>query len=137
MNRRKIVITACDHARLSEMIAFGPDTPGRRAALHKLAYELTRAEIVEPEDIPVDVITINSRVALCDFETGESMHFNIVFPDEDNIAEEKISAFSPLGTDLLGLHVGDAFGWPGMKDTWRLQVTRVECQPKTSALTSA
>lgn len=119
------------------MIAFGPYTPGRHAALHKLAYELTRAEIVEPEDVPVDVVTINSRAELCDFETGKNMHFNIVFPDEDNIAEDKISVLSPLGTDLLGLHVGDAFGWPGMKDTWRLQVTRVECQSKTSPLMPA
>jgi hypothetical protein len=38
--------------------------------------------IVEPNEVPSDVITMNSRADLVDLETGEAAIFTVVFPQE-------------------------------------------------------
>jgi len=131
MKKQKILITAPDHARLSDMIAFGSFSSGRRGALHALECELARAEIVAQNEIPADVITMNTRAELFDLDTGCRIGFTVVFPDEANIAEGKVSVLSPLGTGMLGYRVGDAFEWPAVNGTWRLKVSRVQYQPDT------
>ena len=73
MKKRTIIITVPDHARLTDMIAFGNFSPRERAELDGLEEELKRAEIVAPEAVPPDVVTMNSRAELLDLDTGERM----------------------------------------------------------------
>ena len=76
-----------------------------------LEEELRRAVIVEPKEIPGDVITMNSRAEMRDLESGEIVAFTLVFPSEANIDEEKISVLAPIGAGMLGYRVGDEFEW--------------------------
>jgi transcription elongation GreA/GreB family factor len=52
-----------------------------------------------------NVIAIGSRV--CVRDTDGDAEFSIVEPDQADIADERISAESPLGRALLGRRVGD------------------------------
>jgi hypothetical protein len=77
-----------------------------RAELKSLETELKRAEIVAPDEIPPDVITMNSRAELLDLESGERMELTLVLPADANIHDGNISVLAPLG---IGCRVGDEF----------------------------
>ena len=76
-----------------------------------LENELKRARIVEADDLPRDIITMDSRADLLDLQTRERMQFTLVLPRDANIDEGKISVLAPLGTAMLGYRVGDEFQW--------------------------
>ena len=56
--------------------------------------------------IPRDVVAYGSRVTVED-DAGESMAYEIVFPEEVDAAKGQISLSSPLGRALLNKAVGD------------------------------
>jgi regulator of nucleoside diphosphate kinase len=126
MKKRNIIITAPDYARLDDLIAFGAFSPRQRGELRTFECELARAVIVAPNDVPGDVITINSRALLLDRDTDHRIKFAVVFPDEAKITEGKISVLSSLGRGILGYRVGDAFEWPALNGVWRLKVMHVQ-----------
>jgi len=131
MKNRNIIITAADHAELDNVITFtGKVSERARAEFHALEGELRRAEIVTPEAIPSDVITMNSRAELLDLETNEVMQFTLVLPRDAKIDEGKISVLAPLGTAMLGYRVGDEFEWHVPYGVRRLKVTNVYFQPE-------
>src|SRR5439155_113107 len=69
MNNRNIIMTAADHAELSFAIAAVDKlTEHGRGEMKALQSELARAAIVTPEDLPPDVITMNSCAELLDME---------------------------------------------------------------------
>ena len=131
LKNRNIIITAADHAELDNVITFtGKVSERARAELHALEGELRRAEIVTPEAIPSDVITMNSLAELVDLETNEVMQFTLVLPRDAKIDEGKISVLAPLGTAMLGYRVGDEFEWHVPYGVRRLKVTNVYFQPE-------
>jgi regulator of nucleoside diphosphate kinase len=131
LKNRNIIITAADHAELDNVITFtGKVSERARAELHALEGELRRAEIVTPEAISSDVITMNSRAELVDLETNEVMQFTLVLPRDAKIDEGKISVLAPLGTAMLGYRVGDEFEWHVPYGVRRLKVTNVYFQPQ-------
>ncbi len=133
MKRLPIIISAADHEELSAaIVAAGRLSDRARAEITALRSELERAEIVAPDEVPPDVITMNSRAELLDLETKERMEFSLVFPAEADIEEGKISILAPLGTAMLGYRVGDEFEWAVPYGHRRLRVTRIEFQPEAS-----
>jgi regulator of nucleoside diphosphate kinase len=94
MKNRNIIMSAADHAELCCVIASGAKISERAyTELNGLKNELERAQIVAPEGLPPNVITMNSRAELLDLDTGERMEFTLVFPSEASIEEGK-SPFS-------------------------------------------
>ena len=75
--------------------------PRQQGDWKELAEELRRAAIVEPNEVPADVITMNSRADLIDLDTGESVTFTLVFPQDSYFEEEKISVLAPIGAGML------------------------------------
>ena len=71
-----------------------------------------QAELLAPDEIPADVITMNSRAELLDLDSNERMEFTLVLPSDADINAGKISVLAPLGTAMLGYRVGDEFEWP-------------------------
>ena len=97
-----------------------------------LADEIDKAQVVDPHKIPPDVITLNSTAHLIDLETGEEMIYSLVYPDEADISQGKISVLAPIGTAMLGYKVGDTFEWdtPGGKRL--IHVKEILYQPEAS-----
>jgi regulator of nucleoside diphosphate kinase len=128
-----IIITARDHAELSSVIAVTGKVSQRvKWELRLLEDELKRARIVAAEEVPPDVITINSRVELLDLESRERMEFTLVFPGDENVNDGKISVLAPLGTAMLGYRVGDEFVWHVPHGLRRLKVIKLHFQPEAS-----
>ena len=126
-----IILTARDHAELSSVIAVTGKVSQRvKWELRLLENELKRARIVAPEEVPPDVITMNSRAELLDLESGERMEFTLVLPVDENINDGKISVLAPLGTAMLGYRVGDEFVWHVPHGLRRLKVIKLHFQPE-------
>ena len=138
MKNRTIIMSAVDHAELASAIAaMDRLSECGRAEMMALVGELERAEIVAPHEVPPGVITMNSRAELLDLDTNEQMEFTLVFPDEANIEEGRISVLAPLGTAMLGHGVGDEFEWTVPYGSRRLKVIRVDFQPEASTKNAA
>ena len=107
-HRGIVSITEADLDRLRTLIAVmrnaGYDQV--RESLERLEEELDRAEIVPPQSLPHEVMTMRSRVRLRDVVSGQEMVYSLVFPNEADFSEGKISVCAPIGTAMLGYQVG-------------------------------
>ena len=73
MAERTIQITELDRERLIKLILDAQSGEYRKSVyLENLRGELERVEVVPPEEIAGDVITMNSTVMLIDQDTGVS-----------------------------------------------------------------
>lgn len=101
----------------------------------KLETELLRAEVVPPEKIPADVVTMNSRVVFEDETTGERREVTLVYPWDADIDAGRISILVPVGTALLGLRVGQSIDWQlPSGDKRRYRIIAVPYQPETAGM---
>lgn len=126
-----ISITEPDYQRLSALIESTRERNGvDKEYLNKLEAELERAQIVDPKDIPGEVITMRSKVRLKDLVSGEANTYSLVFPTEADFSEGKISVLAPIGTAILGYKQGDTIEWPVPSGVRRLKVDKVLYQPE-------
>ena len=106
--QQNINITTQDHQRLSRLVAgYGRRAPAAASGSETLAELLDAGRIVPPQDIPGDVVTMNSQVLYQDLETGKLHEVRVVYPEDANLAVGHISVLSPVGAALLGLAAGD------------------------------
>ena len=111
MRNRPIVISRIDAARLRELLAVRARAERDQDHLGELAAELERAHIAEPDEVPADVITIDSRMQVLDLASGERRELTLVLPRESDANAGRISVLAPLGTALLGFRAGDEVEW--------------------------
>jgi regulator of nucleoside diphosphate kinase len=133
MNQPSIFITTKDVEKLRDLIREAFHTEYRGSDyLKQLAGEIEKASVVEPNQIPSDVITLNSTARLIDRETKEEMVYTLVFPEDADTSQGKISILAPIGTAMLGYKVGDTFEWdtPGGKRI--IRVKEILYQPEAS-----
>ena len=129
-----IYITTSDYQRLSGLIERSRDRNGDtdREYLDQLEEELAQAEVVNPEDIPQDVITMRSKVRLKDLKSGQTEMYSLVFPFEANSNEGQISVLAPIGTALLGNRSGDVVESRVPSGLRRLKVKEILYQPEAA-----
>jgi regulator of nucleoside diphosphate kinase len=116
---KKIYITEKDIDRLNSILMNIKDSP----VVRKLQDELDRATILNPEEIPPDVVTMNSRVQFKTLETGDTSEITIVYPSNADSSKARVSILAPVGAALIGLRVGDEIEWAlptGLVRTFRI-----------------
>jgi regulator of nucleoside diphosphate kinase len=133
-DRNNIYITEFDMKRLKGLIKFARDRWDKRVVnyLEELDEELDRAEVVRPEEIPMDVITMNSTFRLIDVDSGEHFVYTLVFPAQADSANGKISILAPVGTAVLGCRVGDTVEWKVPAGLKKLRVKGIIYQPEAA-----
>jgi len=129
-----IYVTEADHARLKKLIEVAGDRgiDSNTPYWNRLEYELDRAEIVDPREIPMDAITMRSTARLKDLSSGKEMIYSLVFPSEADVDEGRISVLAPVGTAMIGYQVGDTIEWEVPSGLGRLKVEEVLYQPEAS-----
>jgi regulator of nucleoside diphosphate kinase len=129
-----IYITTSDYDRLNGLIERSRERNGEvdREYLDQLEEELAEAEVVNPEDIPQDVITMRSKVRLKDLKSGQTVMYSLVFPSEANSNEGQISVLAPIGTALLGNRSGDVVESRVPSGLRRLKVKEILYQPEAA-----
>ena len=130
---KTIYVTEPDYHRLSALIETTRERNGVDIEyLKKLEAELDRAEIVDPKNIPDNVITMRSKVRLKDLVTGQANTYSLVFPTEADFSEGKISVLAPIGTAILGYKSGDTIEWSVPSGLRRLKVDEILYQPEAA-----
>lgn len=125
----RLVLSRFDQERLERLL----QKVGARPDLDALREEIERAEIVEPEAIPRDVVTMNSVVRFVDEDSGRESEVRLVFPGHADLESNQISVLAPIGSALLGLSVGDSIDWPVPNArSRRLRVVAVTYQPEAA-----
>lgn len=125
-----IHITERDKNRLQKLIASAMTEKDSREDLTALAAELDRATVVESRKVPRNVVTMNSRVAVIDLDTSERLNFTLVFPEDADSENNKISVLAPIGAGMLGYHTGDEFAWDVPAGKRRFKIAKVTYQPE-------
>ena len=130
----KIYITEFDSRRLRELINVAAEFGDKRTLqyLDELSDELDQADLVRPEEIPNDVITMNSTFRLQDLDNGEEPVYSLVFPADADSSRGKISVLAPIGTAVLGYRVGDTVEWDVPAGLKRLTVREIVYQPEAA-----
>lgn len=127
-HRPKIILSSQDLDRLEALLDSLPATafPGKT----DLRAELDRAEVVEPQAIPPDVVTMNSTVRFA-LESGEEFCLTLVYPKDMDGSADRISVLAPVGSALLGLSAGDYIEWPRPGGgLMRVRIVEVVYQPE-------
>lgn len=96
-----------------------------------LARELDRARIMGPDEIPADVVTMNSRVVFRSDAEAEPVSRVLTFPPDCLSPGRHVSVMSPLGAALLGLREGARIEFNDMAGASRwVRIDMVAFQPE-------
>ena len=130
----KIHISEFDMKRLKGLIKFVEERWDKRIIPHleELNAELERAQIVKPEEIPTDVVTMNSIFRLSNLDSGEEVVYTLVFPANADTSNGMISILAPLGTAVLGYRAGDTVEWKAPGGLKRLKLKEIVYQPEAA-----
>jgi regulator of nucleoside diphosphate kinase len=122
-----LVLSEMDFSRIERVLEAMP--PVQRQSHARLQFELARAEIVTANDVPPDVVTMNSRVGI--EVNGVAREVTLVYPD--NAVPDGLSVLAAAGSAILGLRVGDEIRWPTAHSGWiHVCVTELPFQPERS-----
>ena len=123
-----IIMSSLDWDRLDQLMA---EPANRRLPVAAaLQRELDRARIVEPNEVPPEVVTMNSTIRFVDETSKAESELTLVYPVAAGAAGT-VSVLAPVGSALLGLSVGQTISWPmpGGR-TAELRVLEVLRQPE-------
>ncbi len=116
------VVTETDHVRIFNLL----QREARRGIGHNAIVDLIdSAELVSPQNVPPDVVTMNSRVLVAAVEgiaadvlgASTQRELTLCYPEAANPAAGKLSVLTPAGAGLLGRRVGDVAHWSAQDGT--------------------
>lgn len=122
-----IIVSSLDMDRIEALIEkMSRITP----EVEQLENELDRATIVVPEEMPANVVSMNSTVRFKFVGDNKVFEKTLVYP-HDLKSEEQVSIFAPVGSALLGLAVGQSLNWPMPNSQSRtVEILEVLYQPE-------
>lgn len=133
MSTRRIVVATHDLDRLRDVIRNHQRNGSEKYEyLHALTSELNKAEVVAPDRIPNDVVTMNCTVKVQAVDSQQNLTYTIVYPEDADIDEDRISVLAPLGTALLGYREGDEIEWTVPAGKRKYRILRVSNQPEAA-----
>ncbi len=94
---------------------------------------LDYADIVPSREIGPDIVTMYTRVKVCDPQTQLVRELSVCYPPDANVETGFVSVLSPVGGALLGASVGTTASWKtpdGKQES--AQVLAIVSQPEAS-----
>lgn len=127
-SRPRIVMIEADHVRLTRLadaaVSRMPEVSDY------LSVELERAKIIRRGPAPAKLVTMGTTLTFRDDRRGRDERVTLVFPEDANIEEKRISVMTPVGAALIGLTEGQSITWPSRTgEIHRLHVVSVEDTP--------
>ena len=93
----------------------------------QLEDKLRRATVIDEKDVDTNVVSVGVKVHVKDQKSGDSRKFHIVGSAEANVAENKLSNESPIGSALIGHKRGDIVSVEVPRGPKRkLKITKIE-----------
>ena len=109
MAKPTIIISQQDLQRLETML----DHQSKLSpTMQHLEDELARADVVAPQDVPANVVTMNARVLIVIAPAVEAMEITLVYPHDFRGDKGQVNVIAPIGAAILGLAEGQEIEWP-------------------------
>jgi transcription elongation factor GreA len=93
-----------------------------QARISQIGGRIRELSMYTVASIPEGVAAYGSHVTVEDLEEGEEIIYKLVFPEEAEVSQGKISLGSPLGRALLNRSVGDEIEVQTPKGKRRYQI---------------
>lgn len=126
ISRPPILISDADKLQLSKLARGSANRLPDIA--DELLFELERAEICQPDEIPPNVVMMYSIVRFTT-DKGADHRMQLVYPEEADVIQDRLSILSPIGTALIGLSEGQIMQWTDWagQSRWLKVVTVEDC----------
>ena len=125
-----VILLAEDYERLSALAHAArkrmPDLAD------ELADEIGRAQVLAKGKHPQHIVCMNSEVEFRDERTGKVQILTLVYPEEADMSQRKLSVLTPVGTALIGLRTGHSMTWQAPNGALR-QLTVVSVREPDTA----
>jgi transcription elongation factor GreA len=94
--------------------------------IQEINARLPRLQVVDPSRQDTEQIVFGAKVTLENLETGETLHYQIVGPDEADLKAQRISFQTPIAKALIGKNVGDVVTVHIPRGQIEVEITDVE-----------
>ncbi|MBP9788391.1 MAG: nucleoside diphosphate kinase regulator, partial [Acinetobacter sp.] len=96
-----------------------------------LEEELARADVVDPQDMPANVVTMNAKVLLTIAPSTEASEITLVYPHDFKGEKGQVNVVAPIGAAILGLAEGQEIEWPQPDgQMMKVKIEKVVYQPE-------
>lgn len=128
MNKPSLILSEQDLNRLETMLEHQATlTP----TMKRLEDELARADVVKPQDIPSNVVTMNARVLVSIADAKSPTEVTLVYPHDFKGTDGQVNILAPIGTAILGLAEGQVIEWPQPDgQMMKVKIEKVIYQPE-------
>lgn len=110
--KSKIIIAQEDFEILNAYVkGVGSEKDFDRRDAVLLQEELKKATLVKKEELPEDVVRLNSRVIVKETGKDKIIELVLVVPEKADIKQKMVSVFAPIGTALIGFRQGEKVKW--------------------------
>jgi regulator of nucleoside diphosphate kinase len=119
----QIIVSNADYERLTDLANASlerlPDVA------RELLDEMDRAQVVEPDKVPTNVVRMGSTVTFKS-DDGHTRTLKLVYPADESLDQHRISVMTPVGAALIGLSEGQSISWTARDGKHhRLTITKV------------
>ncbi len=125
-----IYITELDRDRLIKLIDDELKNGADERTIKDLEHEIIRAEVVRPQQLPKNVVTMNSRALLS--LNDEETEVSLVYPQASDWAKRQLSILSPIGTAILGYREEDSIQWDTPDGMTHIRIRKLLYQPEAA-----
>lgn len=128
MEKPNIIISSQDLHRLETMLEHQSNLT---LTMQHLEDELARAEVVDPKDVPVNVVSMNARVLITIAPSTEATEVQLVYPHDFKGDKGQVNVLAPVGAAILGLREGQEIEWPQPDGhLMKVKIEKVVYQPE-------
>lgn len=125
MNKKSIFLSKSDYKFLNTHL--------EKSALsnynkEKLMAEIKEATIFNDDELPDDVVCLNTEAKIINTSNKQEFNFKIVEPGMADIKSQRVSVFAPISIALFGYQTGDIINWEmpdGIKEFKILSVKKL------------
>jgi regulator of nucleoside diphosphate kinase len=132
MAQPNIIISEQDLNRLETMLEHQSELT---QTMKHLENELARADVVQPHDVPANVVTMNAKVLITIAPETESTEIVLVYPHDFKGEKGQVNIIAPIGTAILGLAEGQEIEWPQPDGhIMKIKIEKVLYQPEREGI---
>jgi regulator of nucleoside diphosphate kinase len=128
-----MVISVLDYKNVMQYVdVIEHQYPTRFRDIRLLKEKLLSSKKVQPQEVPPDIVTMNSVVVLRRSDSEITFSMRLVYPEYDNLREHCISVLSALGVAIFLQRTGDEVCYCTWKKENRIRIMDIIFQPEAN-----
>ena len=101
---------------------------------NRLLAEIKSVIVVKENDLPPDIVCMDSEVEIRELESGKDFTFRIVAPTEANMQKNRVSVFAPIAIAILEYQRGSKVQWEMPSGLKTFEILKVNVKEENSLI---